>query len=67
MERPWDESRAARLSPAISGDINFKNIQKIVDMLNAAFGDVNEKAKSQAALVGIVQGNKTLAAFLPKW
>jgi len=51
----------------ISGDITFKNVQEIVDILNAAFGDVNEKASAQAALFGIVQGNRTLAAFLPEW
>lgn len=51
----------------ITGDITFKNVQEIVDILNSAFGDINEKATSQASLFSILQGNRSLAAFLPEW
>jgi hypothetical protein len=51
----------------IRGDITFKGVDEIITILDSAFGDINEKASSQGSLFNMLQGNKTLASFLPDW
>lgn len=51
----------------IDGSIKFDDVNAIVTILQAAFGDINEKATSQKELFSILQGNQPLATFLPIW
>ena len=52
---------------SIHGQILFKTVAEIIEVLDAAFGDINAKSTAQKELFTQLQGNRSLASFLPKW
>ena len=50
-----------------NGTFVFTDVDSIVQVLKAAFGDVDEAATAQKKLLNFKQGNQSIPSFLPEW
>lgn len=51
----------------MNGQITYKSVEDIIDLLKQSFGDADETATAQRELKMCHQKNQTLALFLPNW